>query len=197
VVPVVIRLTSVAMIGGGLLVALLSREIVAALASPSYGGAAMFLPLVAGAMVVKGIYAFPYLSVWYRQRTAWVPALTAVTMAFSVGANVVLVPRWGAVASAVVLLLSYILLFSLMYVAGQRSVPTEYPWRKLAIVAGAALVAAMIGAPLPVSLAATTFKIALFAAFVAIVFVTGGVSAAEVQLLLRGDLGSRRTMAEA
>src|SRR5205814_10144011 len=112
--PSVIRLVSVSMIGGCLAIALYSREMVALLTSPSYAGAARLVPLVVGAMALKGIYSFPYLAVWYRKRTAWVPLLTLVTMGFSVGANLLLMPRWGVFAAAGILLASYLLLFGLM-----------------------------------------------------------------------------------
>src|SRR5206468_38182 len=118
--PAVIRLVSVGLIGGCLAVSLFARETIALLTAPAYAGAATFVPLVVGAMALKGIYSFPYLAVWYKKRTAWVPLLTVVTMAFSIGANLLLMPRWGAFGAAVVLFLSYVLLFGLMTALAQR-----------------------------------------------------------------------------
>jgi len=183
--PTVIRLVSVGMIGGCLAIALFSREIMALLTSPSYAGAARFVPLIVGAMALKGLYTFPYLAVWYRKRTAWVPLLTLVTMAFSVGANLLLMPRWGVLAAAGVLLASYLLLFGLMHVLAQRCFPMHYRWGVLVSAAATASAAATIGAPLPPGLSSMLIKTLLLALYAVVVLLVGGIRASEVAILLR------------
>jgi O-antigen/teichoic acid export membrane protein len=183
-VPSVIRLASVGIMGGCLAIALFAREIVAVLTTPAYAGAARFVPLVVGAMAVKGIYAFPYLAVWYKKRTAWVPLLTVATMAFSVTANVLLMPRWGALGAAVVLFASYLLLFGLMMVLAQRSFPLRYPWKALISAAAASSVAAAIGTAIPVGPSAIVLKLMLIGAYAAIAVLSGAVRIQELTRLL-------------
>jgi O-antigen/teichoic acid export membrane protein len=183
-VPAVIRLASVGMIGIGLSVALFSRELLMVLAAPSYGDAAVLVPFLAGAMAVKGLYSFPYLAVWYRKKTIWVPMLTATTMAFSVASNLVLTPIWGAYGAASVQFMSYLVLFALMWWLGQTLLPIRYPWREVGIAAAAAVVAVLAGLRLPLSASGMAAKVALLAAYVAIVAGTGGVRASERRMLL-------------
>jgi O-antigen/teichoic acid export membrane protein len=182
-VPAVIRLGAIVMIGAGLAVALFARELLALLSAPAYAGAAKFVPLLAAAMVVKGVYSFPYLAVWYRKKTVWVPMLTAVTMVFSIAANLVLTPRFGAWGAALVQLASYVLLFVMMWRLAQRFLPLGYPWREMGLAALAAVVAAALGSPLQLSPSAAGIKAGLLAGYAAIMFVTGGVKIADLRVL--------------
>ena len=101
------------------------------------------------------------------------------------GANLLLMPRWGAFGAAVVLFLSYVLLFGLMTALAQRIFPMRYPWRALGAASATAIVAASIGAQLDTSLSAIGIKVLLLAGYVGIVVLTGGVTAAEIALLGR------------
>ena len=187
-VPAVIRLATIVMIGAGLAIGLFSRELLAVLSTPAYAGAAKFVPLLAAAMVVKGVYSFPYLAVWYRKKTIWVPMLTAVTMMFSIAANLLLTPRWGAWGAAAVQLASYLVLFVLMWALAEREFPLRYPFREMSIAAAAAGVAAVVGPGLPASTAAIGVKLALMAGYGAIVGLSGGMRVAELRTLVRSDV---------
>jgi O-antigen/teichoic acid export membrane protein len=193
-VPAVIRLGTIAMIGGGLAVALFSRELLAMLSTPAYAGAAKFVPLLAAAMVVKGVYSFPYLAVWYRKKTIWVPMLTAVTMVFSIAANLALTPIWGAWGAAAVQFVSYLVLFALMWMLAERAFPLRYPWREMSIAAAAGGVAAVVGAGLQASTTAIGVKLALMAGYCAIVGLSGGIRAGELRMLVRSDVHASRAV---
>lgn len=188
--PAVMRLVSIGMIGAGLVVALFGREILFVLSTASFAGAARYVPLMVGAMVVKGIYSFPYLVVWYKKKTAWVPLLTAITMAFSVAANLAFTPRWGAFAAATVQLLSYLVVFSLMWLLARRLMPLRYAWREIGAAALAATVASAVGAPLPLAVSSVAVKVALLAGFGTVVVLSGGAGTRDLSLIL-GRAGMR------
>jgi O-antigen/teichoic acid export membrane protein len=184
IVPAVIRLASVLIIGAGLGLSLFSREILAVLATPAYADAARFVPFLAGAMVVKGLYSFPYLAVWYRKKTFWVPLLTAVTMAFSVAANLLLAPGEGALGAAGVQLMSYLVLFAGMWALARREFRLPYPWKTIAAAAMAAAVASGVGVMLPATAAGVAGKVGLLAVYGVVVGASGGIRANELKMLV-------------
>jgi O-antigen/teichoic acid export membrane protein len=184
--PTVIRLVSVGVIGVCVAIALFSREIITLLAAPAYVGAARFVPLIVGAMALKAIYSFPYLAVWYRKRTGWLPVLTVVTMGFSIAANLILIPRLGAMGAAVVFFASYVLLLVLMTVLAQRSFRMNYSWTPLCAAFFAGTAITLIGAPLEPGLMTFAMKVALLAIYAVVVVITGGIRLRDL-----GGLGSK------
>ena len=165
-VPVIIRLASVGLVSCFVVLSLFAPAVVWIFMAPSYAGAAQFVPLLVAAMVVKGFYAFPYIAVWYRRKTIWVPALSAITLVFAVVANIVLTDRLGVIGVAAALLLSYCCLTVLMWAVSQRLLPVRYPWRAVLSAAAWGAVVVLAGTAIPVDRGGMFLRAALLAAYV-------------------------------
>lgn len=184
IAPQVIRLASLAFIGGFLALSLFAREISAILLAPAYRDAYVFVPVLAAAFAVKGLYAFPYLTVWYRRKTVYVPFLTALTLLFSIAANVVLGRWWGPYGVAAALLLSHVVLSALMFAVARRLFRLAYPFRAMAGAGVTAVVLAAIAARVELGLIGAAVKAVLLCAYPVILIAAGWINRAELRMLL-------------
>jgi O-antigen/teichoic acid export membrane protein len=184
VAPQVIRLASLSFIGGFLVLSLFAREISALFLAPAYRSAHVFVPVLAAAFTVKALYAFPYLTVWYRKKTVYVPVLTAVTLLFSIGANLVLGRLWGTYGVGVALLLSHTVLFLLMFVIARRIFPLPYPFRAMLGGTMTAIAMVVLASRLEPGLIGSGLKAALLCAYPIILTAAGWVSWVELRMIL-------------
>jgi len=87
-----------------------------------------------------------------------------------------LVPRFGILAAAVNTLLAFVVLFALVYVAGQRAFPVRYEWSRLLWLFALALALFAVGwwlVPSGNLLLSIALKLALLASLPALLWVTG------------------------
>jgi O-antigen/teichoic acid export membrane protein len=197
IVPRVVRLAAVGLVAMFVALSLFAPELVALLTAPDYAGAAAFVPLLAAAMAVKGLSALPSLAVWYRKRTVYIPALTLVTVVFSIGANLVLAPRWGAWGVAVALLASWAVMATLTFALSRRLYPVAYPWRAMICAGALGGLAVLAGSWLEPGLGAGALKTALFGGFLAACLLTGCVTLREVYVALGPARAALRRVAPA
>lgn len=184
VMPQVVRLATMAFTAGFLLFSLFAREMAALLLAPEYRAAWIYVPVLAAAFAIKGVHAFPYLTVWYRKKTAYIAVLTLATVVFSVAANVVLGRRWGALGVGVALMLSHALLFALMFGVARRLFPLVYPLRAMAGTAMTALVLAAAGTSLEPGLAGTAMKLVLLCVYPVVLVSAHWISWSEVRTIV-------------
>jgi O-antigen/teichoic acid export membrane protein len=124
----------------GLAVALFAEEGVELLAPDSYREAETIVPWVVLAYAFQGLYYVWQQGTWYAMKTGWVPVLTLVCAALNVGLNLLLVPRYGIEAAAIVTAISFFALAVSQGLLAQRlhRIPWEYGrWVRL-FVAGLA-----------------------------------------------------------
>lgn len=164
-VPEIIRLASIGMLTCFVTLSLAAPPLIRVFMAPSYAGAGRYVPLLVAAMAVKGFYAFPYIAVWFRKKTIWVPALSAITLVFSIAANYLLAAQAGVMGVATALLLSYCCLAALMLLVAQRLIMLAYPWRVLIAAASWAAVVVYAGALVRADGAGVLARAALLAAF--------------------------------
>lgn len=184
VVPEVIRLVALGFFGMFLLLSLFGRELVAWLLAPRFSAAAPLVPLLLAAMTIKGLYAFPYLAIWYRKRLAWVPLLTFAALGVSLVANVTLTPRLGTWGIATALLLSWAVLFGLTLAVARRLYPLAYPWRPILCAATLTVLAVGAGVPLEVGPTTSAAKLVLVAAWAGALVLTRCVKIREVRAVV-------------
>jgi len=181
VVPVVIRLSAVAFIALFTVGALFAPEMVALLAAPGYAGAAVYVVPLLAAMALKGLYSTPYLMVWFRKKTRYLPLLSAATLGFGLVATFVLTSRYGAWGAAIAYALSWVLLFALTLGLGLRLYRAPYPWREVTIASLLAAAAVVLSTAVEPGLGGSAIKLGLLAGFVGGVLATGGVRIAELR----------------
>ena len=79
---------------------LFGREVLQLLAPPDYYPAARIVPLILFGFLINGYYFLAVNPLFYFEQTAWVPWLTGTSAIASIGMNLLLVPRLGALGAA-------------------------------------------------------------------------------------------------
>jgi O-antigen/teichoic acid export membrane protein len=192
VMPVAIRTTSVAFIALFVAGALFAPEMIGLLMAPDYAGAAVFLPPLLAAMALKGMYSTPYLMIWFRKKTSYLPLLSAATLAFGLVATFTLAARWGAWGAAIAYALSWSVLFAVTLVLGRRLYPSPYPWREIATASILAAFVVGISTLVEPGLGGTAAKLGLVAAFGVGIVATGCVRIGELRSALAPAVTSHR-----
>ncbi len=167
-----------------LAVALLAPELIRIMAAPAYWSAAAVVPWIAAGYVARYLYFFPVNSLLYKKRPGWIAALTVLAAALNIGLNLLLVPSFGIVAAAVNTLIAFVVLFALVYVAGQRAFPVHYEWGRLLRLFVLALALFTMGwwlVPTTNLLLSIVLKLALLACLPLLLWVTGFFTPGEKQ----------------
>ena len=122
----------------GLLLAMFSKEIVVAftLNQPGYSAAYTVIPLITLGFILKGSQYYFSLGLHYVKKTSYNAWIVMFCAAFSLAMNFVLVPRMGIYGSALVLVLSNLLMSILFYHYAQRLYPIRFEWRRLWLLLG-------------------------------------------------------------
>jgi O-antigen/teichoic acid export membrane protein len=192
VVPAAIRVSAVAFIALFVAGALFAPEMVALLMTADYAGTAVFLPPLLAAMALKGLYSTPYLMIWFRKKTSYLPVLSSVTLAFGLAATFVLAWRWGAWGAALAYALAWGLLFAVTLFIGRRLYRAPYPWREVIVASVLAAMTVAIASLVEPGVAGTTAKVGLLGGFAAAIVATGCVRLGELRSALAAAAWSGR-----
>jgi O-antigen/teichoic acid export membrane protein len=145
----------------GLLISILAPELVHAMAGqPEYRVAWTVVPWVCAGYWFWSAFQMAQTGFYIRKRTSTLPWLTAIAAAFNLGANVILVQRYGWIAAAWVTAATFVLLLLVTVRAVRPVFAVDFPWGRILSPLIAAFVACGIGlwlvpadlAPLPVGL---------------------------------------------
>jgi O-antigen/teichoic acid export membrane protein len=175
-----------ALLVGGL--AAVGPEVVRYVMPPAFHGAAAVVPWVALGVGFHGIYLLTSIGLNITKSTRLYPVATACGAATSLGANVLLVPRYGAVGAAWANALAYAVMAGTAFSLSQRVYPIPLEWGRLVRVGlagtGAYLAAWLIPieSPLPAALARGTAVAVVFPLLLALV---GFLDARELRTLER------------
>lgn len=115
----------------GLAIALYSREALALLTPPDYWPAATLLPVLAAGIVLFGTNQITGLGITLAKRTILLTWGTWIAAGVNLVANLILIPRFGAMGAALATLFSYGLLSSLFLYWSQRLHPIPLEKGKL------------------------------------------------------------------
>jgi O-antigen/teichoic acid export membrane protein len=170
------------MVALALAVALLAPEVIRIMAAPAYWSAAAVVPWIAAGYVARYLYFFPVNSLLFKKQPGWIAALTILAAALNIGLNLLLVPRFGIMAAAINTLIAFVVLFALVYVAGQRAFPIAYQWGRLIRLFVLALALFAVGwwlVPTENLLVSIALKLILLACLPALLWFTGFLTPAE------------------
>jgi len=120
-----------------LALALVVPAVIEALTPPEYWGAIIPASLLIWGMLFGALSSHQFNVLMLRERTGWVPVLTLVAGAFSVGVNVALVPHFGILGSAAVSCASSGLLLLMSWALARRSYEIPYEYRRLGLILAA------------------------------------------------------------
>lgn len=119
----------------------IAGDLVRLMTTPEFHGAARVVPFIALGVMFQGVYLLTSIGLNITKRTEYYPLATGAAAAVSVGANLLLIPRFGALGSAWANALAYGTLAAVSMVFSQRVYPVQYEWGRLARVAIAGCIA--------------------------------------------------------
>ena len=162
---------NVVLVAGALGVALLAGDAIRLMASPEFHAADRTIPVLALAMLFFGYRQVSYVGAAIRERSDLIAFGTVVGAMVALGANLLLIPRWGAMGAAWATLVAFAADFAVVMTCSERVYPLGLPMARLfgpVVLAGAMYLAAHLVVPLVPSLAlAVAVKLAAVALFAA------------------------------
>ncbi len=151
--PATFRLvTTYGVAGLGLLVAGLAAtgpEIVRWVLPPQFHGAARIVPWIGLAVGFHGIYLLTSIGLNITKSTRLYPVATGAAAITSIGANLLLVPRYGSVGAAWSNAAAYGVMAGTAFVLSQRVYPIPLEWNRLARIGFAGVTAYVTAWALP------------------------------------------------
>lgn len=135
-----------------------ATDVVRLMTKPAFYEAARVIPWIGLGVLFQGVYLLTSIGLNITKQTRYYPVATFAAAGTSVGANLLLIPRFGAVGAAWANTLAYLVLAAVGLHLSRRFYPMRYEWGRIGRVAVAALaayVAAMVLVPssLPVPVA--------------------------------------------
>jgi O-antigen/teichoic acid export membrane protein len=159
-------------------------DLVRLMTAPEFFGASRVVPWIAIGVTLQGVYLLTSIGLNITKHTGYYPIATALAAATSVGANLLLIPRFGMMGAA----WSNVLAFGVQAAAAmrfsQRFYPMRYEWGRLARILLAAIVSYLAASQLPLfspgALVAVIVRgSAVVLLFVSVLGVTGFLTARE------------------
>jgi O-antigen/teichoic acid export membrane protein len=139
--------------------ALLSPWIVDWIAAPAFSSASSVVGPLAFAVVIFAAFVVVVVAVGRARRMQFNWIVSAVAAAVNVAVNLLLIPRYGMMGSAIALIAAYATMLAGTVWRAQRIFPVPYQWRRAftAGLTGVALAVAgkLVGGGLPVALLLT------------------------------------------
>lgn len=111
---------------GALCLTLLAPELIRLMADPKYWAASTLVGPVAFGYAVYGAYNVTYSGIVITKKTGWLPLLSTAAALVNIGANLLLIPRMGAMGAAVATVISFAWLTVTTGVVSQRKLPVAY-----------------------------------------------------------------------
>lgn len=112
--------------------AAIAPEVVRLMTTTEFYGAAAVIPWIGLGVVFNGVYLLTSIGLNITKSTKYYPVATAIAAGTSIGGNLVLVPRFGAIGAAWANAAAYAVLAVVAMRFSQRVYPVTYEWGRLA-----------------------------------------------------------------
>jgi O-antigen/teichoic acid export membrane protein len=112
--------------------AAIAHDVVRLMTTTEFYGAAGVIPWIGLGVVFNGVYLLTSIGLNITKSTKFYPVATAIAAGTSIGGNLVLVPRFGAMGAAWANTLSYVVLAAVAMRFSQRVYPVSYEWGRMA-----------------------------------------------------------------
>jgi O-antigen/teichoic acid export membrane protein len=122
----------------GLALSVTSREALALVAPPAYGAAALLVPIIVLAYVVREVGDFFRGVLFVNQRVRIFSAATCACALWNLALNQILIPRWGALGAAWATLFTWLAYMIFCWTLVHRQHRLPYPLRSFAQIFGLA-----------------------------------------------------------
>jgi len=112
----------------GLGLCVLIHDIIRIIADPGYLSSSRYVPLIALAYVCYGVYVYVQFGILYRKKTRYLALNTLAMALLNVALNVILIPLYGVMGSAIATLAAIFLMMGVAFFMSQRlyRIPYEY-----------------------------------------------------------------------
>jgi O-antigen/teichoic acid export membrane protein len=175
-----------------------ATDVVRLMTRPEFYPAARVVPWIGLGVLFQGVYLLTSIGLNITKQTALYPVATAAAAGASVAANLVLVPRFGAVGAAWSNALAYAVLAGVAMRLSQRRYPIRYEWDRIlriGLSGAGAWLAAVILVPdrLPALAGLLAHGTVVLGTYPALLWVLGFYAPREVALLAQLAARARRS----
>lgn len=115
----------------GLSLAVLAKDIVKIIATPTYFGAARVIPVVTLGYIFYQLYYLLNIGIFLKKKTKWVPFIVSAAAGLNVVMNLLLIPKVGIMAAAYSTLASFTFLAVAGYFVSQRFYKISYEFTRV------------------------------------------------------------------
>jgi O-antigen/teichoic acid export membrane protein len=136
-----------------LALSLLAPWIVRLLTRPLFYPGARVVPILAFGATAFIAFNVMSIGIGRAKKTQFNWVVTGIAAAVNIGLNFILIPPYGMMGAATATLVAYLVMFAGMTVRAQQVFPVPYQWRRIALVATAAVGLTVLGKALHVPLA--------------------------------------------
>lgn len=126
-----------------------ANDLIRLMTVPDYHGAARVVPWIAVGAVMQGVYQLTSVGLSIRKRTRYYPLATGLTLVCSVGANLVLIPRFGFMGAAYANAFAFTILAAAGTTFSQRQYSIPYEWSRLLRIVVAGLASCGLASSVP------------------------------------------------
>jgi O-antigen/teichoic acid export membrane protein len=162
----------------------MAPDLVRMIRNHAFYPAAAVIPWVAIGVTLQGFYLLTSIGLNITKRTEFYPIATTLAAITDVGANLILIPRYGYIGAAWSGVMAYAVLAITAFVFSQRFYPIRYEWTRIARLLVAALAAYALGRygvpPLRASVGLFVRGMTVVVAFPTLLAATGFFRAAEL-----------------
>jgi O-antigen/teichoic acid export membrane protein len=120
-----------ALVIGALGLSVLTKEVIALVAAPSFQGASRIVPLVALAYVFQGMFFYFRTGILIEKRTVYMAVMGLLGAGANILLNFLLIPRYAGMGAAWATVLSFLLMAVMAYIFSQKVYPIPFRLRKL------------------------------------------------------------------
>ena len=145
-----------------LALALLAPWIVRVLTAPAFYPGSRVVPILAFGATAFIAFNVMSIGIGRAKKTQFNWVVTGFAAAINIGLNFALIPPYGMIGAAVATLVAYVVMFLGMTIRAQQVFPVPYQWRRVALVAGAAVGLTVLGKALHVPLAGALGLVAVY-----------------------------------
>jgi O-antigen/teichoic acid export membrane protein len=162
--------------------------------NPAFHAAAPIIPVIALAYLLHGVFLLTSIGIGIARAARYYPVVTAAAAAANVGANLALVPRFGAMGAAWATVLAYAVMAVLGHTLSRRVFPIPFEGGRIARLSAAAAIAYALAALVPgEGTAAASWRAAALSAYPVAAVILGAVGPDEV-LRLRRIVGRKEPL---
>src|SRR5262249_28588412 len=175
----------------------LSAHYVVYLISPeNFQGAATFIPPVALAYVLYGLFVLSTTGMGVTKRTGYIPWVTLCAALVNLVPNIVFIPWFGASAAAYATVAAYAVLAAGSLWISQRFYPVPHRYRQWSVLLGGMIALAMVAEHIPLLpfFADISARVVIVAGYIALVVKAGVVQLTDLHAargLVRSAVSSR------